>query len=119
MACLHRPRQQHRAVATLLGFNWKIAEYPENDAAPGGTLLFERWVDVHGHHFVRLAYLAQSMDQLRQLTPLDVSHPPYREPYAWLPWARHSAMIPLETFVSTMNKRIDTTATEPQQYVDQ
>ncbi|MGY4493620.1 4-phytase/acid phosphatase [Pseudomonas sp. TE3610] len=99
-------------LRTLLGFDWKIAQYPQNDAAPGGTLLFERWLNPStGQRFVSVAYVAQSMDQLRQL-----SHDaPYRVQYTG---PDGKALMPLATFEQTMGARIDRTATEPQAYAD-
>ncbi|WP_426142590.1 histidine-type phosphatase [Pseudomonas sp. DWP3-1-2] len=100
-------------LRTLLGFDWKIAEYPENDAAPGGTILFERWVNDHtGEHFVSLAYVAQSLDQLRSLS----NAPPYQVQY---PGIADAPLMPLNDFVAEMEKRIDPSATEPQRYTDQ
>ena len=97
-------------LRTLLGFDWKIAEYPENDAAPGGTILFERWVnDRTGAQFVSVAYVAQSLDQLRNLSdaaPYVVQYPGYAgEP-----------LMPLNGFIAQMQKRIDPSATEVQHY---
>jgi len=97
-------------LRTVLGFDWKIAEYPENDAAPGGTIQFERWVnDRTGESFVSVAYLAQSLDQLRNLaaTPLyQVQYPGYAG----------KALMPLKGFVAEMEKRIDPSATQEQHY---
>ncbi|KAF1029394.1 MAG: Periplasmic AppA protein [Pseudomonas sp.] len=93
-------------LRTLLGFDWTVAEYPENDAAPGGTLLFERWVnDRTGEQFVSLAYVAQSLDQLRTLS----GAAPYQVQY-------RDGLMPLKGFVAEMEKRIDPTATEEQRY---
>jgi len=100
-------------LRTLLGFDWKIAEYPQNDAAPGGTLLFERWLDPRdGQRYVSLAYVAQSLDQLRGL-----SHAaPYRVQFSG---PNGKALVPLAQFEQAMAARIDTTATEPQAYADE
>lgn len=99
-------------LRTLLGFDWKIAEYPEDDAAPGGTLLFERWLDPRsGQRFVSLAYVAQSLDQLRQL-----SHDaPYRVQFGGVDG---QPLMPLARFEQAMGERVDASATEPQGYAD-
>jgi 4-phytase/acid phosphatase len=39
-------------------------------AAPGGGLIFERWRRATGEAVVRVRYVAQNLDQLRNLTPL-------------------------------------------------
>ncbi|HEX8541694.1 MAG TPA: histidine-type phosphatase [Pseudomonas sp.] len=99
-------------LRTLLGFDWKIAEYPENDASPGGTIFFERWVnDRTGEQYVSLAYVAQSLDQLRSLS----NTPPYQVQY---PGIADAVLIPLNNFVTEMEKRIDPSATESQRYTD-
>ncbi|QJI39318.1 histidine-type phosphatase [Pseudomonas sp. ADAK13] len=97
-------------LRTLLGFDWKIAEYPENDAAPGGTITFERWVnDRTGAQFVSVAYVAQSLDQLRSLSDA----PPYQMQY---PGYAGEGLMPLKGFVTEMEGRIDPSATEVQHY---
>ncbi|MDE1166109.1 MAG: histidine-type phosphatase [Pseudomonas sp.] len=97
-------------LRTLLGFDWKIAEYPQNDAAPGGTILFKRWVnDRTGEQFVSLSYVAQSLDQLRSLStaaPFQVQYPGYAG----------AALMPLQGFVAAMEKRLDRSAMEVQRY---
>jgi len=97
-------------LRTLLGFDWKIAEYPENDAAPGGIIAFERWVnDRTGAQFVSVAYVAQSLNQLRSLSDA----PPYQMQY---PGYAGEGLMPLKGFVTEMEKRIDRSATEVQHY---
>ncbi|POR71287.1 MULTISPECIES: histidine-type phosphatase [Pseudomonas] len=97
-------------LRTLLGFDWKIAEYPENDAAPGGTIVFERWAnDRTGAQFVSVAYVAQSLDQLRNLS----GEPPYQVQY---PGYAGEQLMPMNGFVADMEKRIDRSATEVQHY---
>lgn len=97
-------------LRTLLEFDWKIAEYPENDAAPGGAIVFERWInDRTGAQFVSVAYVAQSLDQLRNLS----NAPPYKVQY--LGYAGRK-MMPLKAFVAEMGARIDWSATELQRY---
>jgi 4-phytase/acid phosphatase len=53
--------------------------YPESDTVPGGALVFERLRDPQtGERLLRLAYTAQSMDQIRSLTPLTGEAKPER-----------------------------------------
>ena len=64
-------------IAGLLDLGWKIPGLQPNDPSPGGALAFELLRDRRsGEHHVRLAYFAQTLDQLRQVTRLDVAHPP-------------------------------------------
>lgn len=64
-------------IAGLLDLAWKIPGLQPNDPSPGGALAFELLRDRRsGEHHVRLAYYAQTLEQLRQATRLDLAHPP-------------------------------------------
>ena len=65
-------------VGSLLGISWKVASYPKDDIPPGGALGFELLGDKAGHKFVRAFFRAQTMDQLRNQTPLDAQAEGYR-----------------------------------------
>jgi 4-phytase/acid phosphatase len=62
----------------MLDLHWQIAEDPADDPPPGGALGFELLRDAKGVRFVRAFYQAQTMDQLRNLTPLTKAAPPAR-----------------------------------------
>ena len=63
-------------LRTMLSFDWQQGLYPHGNIPPGGSLVFERWRNEHQQRFVRIYFQAQSLDQLRQLTPLSQQHPP-------------------------------------------
>jgi 4-phytase/acid phosphatase len=64
-------------IAGLLDLGWETSGLQPNDPSPGGALAFELLRDRRsGEHHVRLAYFAQTLDQLRQATRLDAAHPP-------------------------------------------
>jgi 4-phytase / acid phosphatase len=64
-------------IAGLLNLAWTIPGLQPNDPSPGGALAFELLRSRRsGEHQVRLAYYAQTLDQLRQATRLDLAHPP-------------------------------------------
>lgn len=64
-------------VAALLQVHWQLPGYQPDFCAPGGALVFElRQSIVTGEYLVRLFYTAQSLDQLRNLTPLSLRAPP-------------------------------------------
>jgi 4-phytase/acid phosphatase len=66
-------------IAALGGFfdmHWVIGDYPPDSLPPGGALGFERLRDKSGRTYVRAFYQAQTMDQLRNLTPLTLAQPP-------------------------------------------
>jgi len=64
-------------VAGLLDLHWQLPGYQPDFCAPGGALVFElRQSRVTREHFVRAFYTAQTFDQLRELTPLNLKVPP-------------------------------------------
>jgi 4-phytase/acid phosphatase len=64
-------------IEALLRLAWQIPGFQANDATPGGALAFELFHEVStGQRYVRLAYYAQTLQQMRQATPLSFSEPP-------------------------------------------
>ncbi|MFT4247533.1 MAG: histidine-type phosphatase [Pseudomonas sp.] len=71
------------ALSSLLGVHFHLPGYGADDPPPGGALAVELWRDrASGERRVRVEYLAQSLDQLRTLQPLDLAHPPLRQTLA-------------------------------------
>lgn len=99
------------ALASLLGVHFHLPGYGADDPPPGGMLAIERWRDpADGARYVRIEYLAQSLDQLRTLQPLDLAHPPLRQALApaICKAADTPSGCPLEAFVADLRQ-----ATEP------
>jgi 4-phytase/acid phosphatase len=68
------------ALSSLLGVHFHLPGYGADDPPPGGMLAIERWRDrKSGVRYVRVEYLAQSLDQLRDLQVLDLGHPLLRQ----------------------------------------
>jgi 4-phytase / acid phosphatase len=64
-------------LAGLLQMHWQLPGYQPDFCAPGGALVFElRQVKRSKKYIVRVFYTAQTLDQLRYLTPLTLDHPP-------------------------------------------
>lgn len=64
-------------LAGLLDLHWLLPGYQPDFCAPGGALVFElRERKATGQHVVRVFYTAQTLDQLRHLTPLSLAEPP-------------------------------------------
>ena len=58
-------------LGSLLGLHWSLAGSQEDDTPPGGALVFERLRNpADGRRHVRVFFMAQTMDQVRLLTPL-------------------------------------------------
>jgi len=68
-------------LAGLLHLDWLLPSYEADVAAPSGALLFElRQSQSTGEYIVRASYVSQTMDQLRNLTPLTLNAPPASGP---------------------------------------
>jgi 4-phytase / acid phosphatase len=63
-------------LSGMLGLSWKLEGYQPDDAPPGGALIFSLWRDSAGRYFLRLRYLAQSLDQMRNASVLSLAAPP-------------------------------------------
>ncbi|HTR39829.1 MAG TPA: histidine-type phosphatase [Bryobacteraceae bacterium] len=64
-------------LAGLLNAHWQLPGYQADFCAPGGALIFElRQSPDTGAYLVRVYYTTQSLDQLRNLTPLSLTAPP-------------------------------------------
>ncbi len=68
------------AIAGALNLNWLI-DGRRNDTPPGGALVFELWkTRGNAEYSVRTYYMAQTLDQMRNATPLSLQAPAERVP---------------------------------------
>lgn len=97
-------------IASLLNLGWEIAGFPPDEASPGGALAFELLKHVRtGQRYVRLAYYAQTPEQMRQATPLGLDRPPGMVAVD-LPGCSAQALdgfCPLDRFVEIANAALD------------
>lgn len=96
-------------VAGLLNLGWEITGYQNDEAPPGSGLAFELLREGNGQRYVRMAFYAQTPEQLRNATPLTIDNPPGMvavELPACSAEARDKA-CPLERFVEIANAAID------------
>lgn len=67
-------------ISGALGLTW-LVDGRLDDTPPGGALVFEVWQDRQtGEYSVRTSYMAQTLDQMRNATPLSIQSPPERVP---------------------------------------
>ncbi|MGA3372211.1 MAG: histidine-type phosphatase [Terracidiphilus sp.] len=67
-------------IAGALGLNWLI-DGRRDDTPPGGALVFELWKRRGAEEYsVRTFYMAQTLEQMRNATPLSLESPPERAP---------------------------------------
>ncbi|CAG8998645.1 MAG: Periplasmic AppA protein [Candidatus Celerinatantimonas neptuna] len=96
-------------IQTMLGFNWALKDYPANDIPPGASLNFTRFHEKGTHkEFVRVRFVARSLDQWRRLTYLDHQHPLLSADFAFK-GCRHTAqgeLCPLKLFVKDASKML-------------
>jgi 4-phytase/acid phosphatase len=98
------------SVSRLLNIGWRIPGFQPNEASPGGALAFELLREVRtGRRYVRLAYYAQTLDQMRRSQVLDFEHPPGMVAVELPACASdaHDKACPLERFVAIANEAID------------
>ena len=64
-------------MAGMLNLNWVI-DGRRDDTPPGGALVFELWQDADSGYEIRTYYTAQTLEQMRELTPLTLDKGPVR-----------------------------------------
>jgi 4-phytase/acid phosphatase len=68
------------SIAGTLNLSW-IIDGRRDDTPPGGALVFELWKSGGSADYsVRTYYMAQTLDQMRNATPLTLANPPERVP---------------------------------------
>jgi len=99
-----------RSLAGLLGLSWWLEGTQQDPTLPGGALVFElRQRRDDGRCFVRVSYMAATLDQMRNLTPLTLENPPAVAPI-FLPQGSGPTPgydIPLEQFQTLLDRVID------------
>jgi len=97
-------------LAGLFHIDWLLPGYPPDFCAPGGALVFQlRQSKSTGQYLIRASYIAQTFDQLRNLTPLTLDAPPAIAPVFIPNCSAGNATFdcPLTTFVGIANQLID------------
>jgi 4-phytase/acid phosphatase len=93
-------------IAGALGISWVI-DGRRDDTPPGGALEFELWKDGAGQYSVRLFYTAQTLDQMRNATPLSPQNPPERVPVFIPSCSRADFSCDWQSFDTAMTTAID------------
>lgn len=107
-------------VAGVLGLDW-IIDGRRNDTPPGGSLIFELWRSADGDYSLRVYYTAQTLDQMREATPLTAANFPPRVPVfvpgcgAAIETGPTGSACSLEGFVATVRRSIDPAYVSSQQ----
>ena len=97
-------------VAGLLNLGWEIKGYQDNEVPPGSALAFELLREGrNGQRYVRMAFYAQTPEQLRNMTPLTLDNPPGMVAVDLPACSAHARdkACPLERFVEIATAAID------------
>jgi 4-phytase/acid phosphatase len=100
-------------LAGLLNLDWLAPGYQADVAAPGGALVFQlRQSQTNGEFVVRSVYVTQTMDQLRNRTPLTLAAPPAIAAVFLPGCSTHNATFdcPLDRFVAWIGRTTDAKA---------
>ncbi|HUP03026.1 MAG TPA: histidine-type phosphatase [Bryobacteraceae bacterium] len=76
-------------LSGMMGLTWELPGYQRDDTPPGGALIFSLWKD-SGGEYVKLRYVAQTLEQMRNTAPLSVATPPAGQDVA-IPGCRQTA----------------------------
>jgi len=97
-------------LQSLLKLGWQIPGFPQYAAPPGGALAFELYREVQsGLHYVRVAYYAQTLLQMRDGVELNLGQPPGMDSVqvpACAAYARDKA-CPLSRFLEIAKQEIE------------
>ena len=97
-------------LSGMLGLSWGMPGYPRCDTPPGGALIFSLWQQPGTvQYFVRTQYIVQTLEQMRNATPLTLAAPPAKEDLAvtGCESAARSTGCPWDTFEKTLQGAID------------
>lgn len=91
-------------IAGLLNLTW-IIDGRRDDTPPGAALIFELWRSrANGKYSVRTYFTAQTLEQMRSSTPLNLSNPPERAPVFLPECSRADMSCPLGAFVHLLEQ---------------
>jgi 4-phytase/acid phosphatase len=105
-------------LSGMLGLSWKLAGYQPDDTPPGGALIFSLWRDSEtGRFSMKLRFLAQTLDQMRDASPLSAASPPASQdvPLPGCEEAKGDHGCPWETARLLLQKAIDPQFTSMEQ----
>jgi 4-phytase / acid phosphatase len=99
------------AIGGLFGLNWWIPGAQMDPVLPGGALVLELWrrEGQDNAFYVRTSYVAQTLDQLHEASPLSLENPPSRSP-VFVPGSSGKGAdfdSPLPAFVRQARRVID------------
>ena len=100
-------------IGGILEAHWQLRGYLDDETPPGGGLVFELLQDpVTRAQFVRLVFVAQTLEQIRTASPLGASNPPNYVPVLvpGCEGARPDGVCPIASFLKLARSKMDMTA---------
>ena len=100
-------------IGGILDAHWQLKGYLDDETPPGGGLVFELLQEpATGARFVRLVFVAQTLEQIRAASALGASNPPnyVTVTVPGCPGARPDGACPVEGFVQFARSKMDMTA---------
>jgi 4-phytase / acid phosphatase len=95
-------------IAGLLNITWLI-DGRRDDTPPGGALVFELWKDrALKKYSVRIFYVAQTLEQMREAAPLDLRNLPQRVPIFLPGCSEEDSSCAWPTFTRTIQQAVVT-----------
>jgi 4-phytase/acid phosphatase len=96
-------------LAGLLDVTWTQAGYQRNQTPPAGALVFEVRMGADKKQRVYTSYVAQSLEQMRKMTPLTLEAPPMRTPLKLRGCSANAPGFPclLDEFAVVMRNALD------------
>jgi len=95
-------------LAGALGIDW-IADGRVDDSPPGSALVFELWRSPRSGPFVRVAFTAQTLEQMRNTEPLTPANPPAEAPIFIPACGRLDLSYTWDSFSAAMRQATDQT----------
>jgi 4-phytase/acid phosphatase len=95
-------------LAGALGIDW-IADGRVDDSPPGSALVFELWRSPRSGPFVRVAFTAQTLEQMRNTEPLTPANPPAEAPIFIPACGRPDLSCTWDSFSAAMRQATDQT----------
>jgi 4-phytase/acid phosphatase len=103
-------------IGGALGLHWSLPSYVPDQTPPAGALHFQLWRDRQNNAYsVKVAYIAQTLDQMRQGTTLDDANPPEQASVRIKGCRAAGGRCPWPTFARLANRSIDRACIGPRQ----
>jgi 4-phytase / acid phosphatase len=100
-------------IGGILDAHWQLKGYLDDETPPGGGLVFELLQDPATRaQFVRLVFVAQTLEQIRLASVLSASNPPNYVPVLvpGCEGARPDGACPVASFITLARSKMDLTA---------